>query len=129
MAQSFWFDGFTDEQIETIRAFAHAIQNRSIDDIEFRSGLTTWKRKPIPTFEIDTAYRVKPQPKIVPFDYSDAEMLINKVVKTKEFDRVRSIVALGNDNLLKLGDMWITYLELFDKYTFLDGSPCGKVGE
>ena len=123
MTTSF-LEGLTSGQIDTVKAFAHAIQNRSIDDIEFRSGLTTWKRKPIPTFEIDVAYRIKPQPKIVPFTFNDADSLRGKWIKHKDHKFEFCVVSLSHYGFTS--PITVSYKNLLLDYEFLDGSPCGK---
>ncbi len=75
----------------------------------------------------DVEYRIKPQPELVPFDFSDAEQLIGKVVKAKEGGTIRIITCSFRDGMFLGGISWVTnYMQLFELYTFLDGSPCGK---
>lgn len=98
-----------------------------------RETMDAW----IPAKSINTdfplkVYRIKPQPKLVPFDFSDAEKLIGcqvtkgltakitGVLITYEmlyfrllYDYDRSVEFVNAQNMLK-------------EFNFLDGSPCGK---
>lgn len=53
-------------------------------------------------------------------------------VKSKEYGTDNLITAFDNDNesiggsCVFIQDMWVDMKELFDNFTFLDGSPCGK---
>lgn len=72
-------------------------------------------------------YRVKPEPEYVPFDFSDAEMLIGKYVKRKDgSEYVQTIVQVQTD-MVHIGVGVINYKNLFESCVFLDGSPCGKL--
>ena len=73
-------------------------------------------------------YRVKPTPEFIPFDFSDAEFLIDKVIKYKDGTQIQKIIQLNKDYVFAgVGQM--DYNWLLEKYTFLDGSPCGKIIE
>lgn len=90
------------------------IQYRIDDDCE-------WKDENDPAFFTDCEYRVKPNPVLIPFDYSDAEFLIGKAIKHKTLNYVE-LIKFISDNFV--GD--ISFDNLLEYYTFLDGSPCGK---
>lgn len=53
-------------------------------------------------------------------------------VKSKEYGTDNLITAFDGDNesiggsCVFIQDMWVDMKELFDNFTFLDGSPCGK---
>lgn len=73
-------------------------------------------------------YRIKQEPKYKPFDFSDAESLIGKIVKSKNGDYIGLIVcAYENNNFIVIGESRVGYNKLFIDFTFLDGSPCGKL--
>lgn len=74
-------------------------------------------------------YRVAPEPKYIPFDFSDAEFLIGKIVKSKDGSVVSMIVGVGNASGVCVGDVDYDFNELLDTYTFLDGTPCGKISD
>ena len=126
MSTTIIFNDLTPVQIETVKAFAHAVKNQSPIDVEFYVGNNEWKSKPIEQFfSIHSKYRIKPQPKIVPFTIDDSEKLIGKTVKAKD-RRTLKIISTVNDDGLQVGVSWCSYRELLNDCTFLDGSPCGK---
>lgn len=69
--------------------------------------------------------RIKPEPKCIPFDYSDADKMIGKVVKLKS-SVVGIITAVYCDESVIVGNVPYTFKELFNDFTFFDGSVCGK---
>ncbi len=77
-----------------------------------------------PIWNGDVKYlRIKPE--YVPFDYSDAEFLIGKMVKLKN-SVVGIITAVYCDESVIVGNVPYTFKELFNDFTFFDGSVCGK---
>jgi len=88
-----------------------------------------WVNDLDPSFRESKEYRIKPESKIVPFDYSDAENLIGKAVKTKTSKRFCTITAIEYEYGITINSDVLQFEELFQYYTFLDGSPCGKVVE
>ena len=73
--------------------------------------------------------RVKPEPKLIPFDYSDD--LVGMVVATKHLQLKNLIVAQSERGVslvvgINTSDGFFTYEELLSEKVFLDGSPCGK---
>lgn len=71
-------------------------------------------------------YRIKPVPEYIPFDFTDAEFLIGKVVKSKYANWTCMITACTGDRCYTGGIEYL-YGELLHTFTFLDGSPCGKL--
>lgn len=67
-------------------------------------------------------YRVKETPEYVPFTFEDAEFLIGKVVKHKK-DKLVELITYFSENETAI----CPYEHLLDNYTFIDGSPCGKL--
>jgi len=93
--------------------------------IQYRTHDGRWVDTSYPTFEEDDTYRIKPEPKIIPFDFTDAEKLIGKVVKHKIASDVFIIGRVITRGVLAVG--WsIDFSDLLSDYVFLDGSPCGK---
>ena len=85
-----------------------------------------WHDTNEPSFDIMYEYRVKPEPKLVPFTYLDAKDLIGKAVIRKTDKCVRFIGAITeNDIMLSDGTHLISFRNLLDCYLFLDGSPIG----
>jgi len=70
-------------------------------------------------------YQIIPQKKLVPFDYSDAEYLIGKVVKQKLLFTVGIIVGV-DEYKVAISNGSDTFSDFLEYFTFLDGNPCGK---
>lgn len=119
----------TREQLKENWHIIEAFKNGA--DIQFLDYAGEWRDADKPLFRIDVKYRVKPKQEYIPFDYSDAEYLIGKVVKSKDNKEISMIISfdLDNSDLLQitLGSSFISFYDLFQDYTFLDGSPCGKL--
>lgn len=65
--------------------------------------------------------------KLVPFTWEDREMLRGKWIRKKECTheiRITNILFDGDDKELRING--ISAANIFDKWEFLDGSPCGK---
>ena len=84
-----------------------------------------WTEASEPSFNEGTDYRIKPQPQLIPFDFSDAEMLIGRAVKSKDGEIVSVITDLTR-NTVWMSNACKNYDELLSNYTFLYGEPCGK---
>lgn len=67
-------------------------------------------------------YRIKQEPEYVPFTFEDAVFLIGKIVRCKLQDYVALIISVTKD-----GTSVDDFKPLLDDFTFLDGSPCGKL--
>lgn len=93
-------------------------------EIEYRCGdYQTWRKTIDPLWDwYKTDYRVKTEPEYIPFTFEDAEFLIGKALKHKKENYLAVITRCFNKNT-DIGD----YEELLDEYTFIDGSPCGKL--
>lgn len=92
---------------------------------------TCWQYTSNPAFLIDCEYRIKeepPKPEYIHFDFSDAEFLIGKAVINKDIKSITLILGVNNESIA-IGYSWKTYQDLFDNFTFLDGSICGKLKE
>lgn len=87
-----------------------------------------WKRATTPTWNWSTTdFRVKPEPEYIPFAFEDAEFLIGKAVKSKQKPLVLLIQVVYEKNVLMHGFDTISYYTLLQNFTFIDGSPCGKL--
>lgn len=79
-----------------------------------------------PNFDECGNYRIKPEPKLVPFDLTDAEKLIGKVVKNNTTSKlIEMVVAVNEHSVICQSGMWY-YTRFLKDFTFIDGSPCGK---
>ena len=65
-------------------------------------------------------YRVKPTSEYIPFTFEDAEFLIGKLVKSKNWIEM---IIWCSDTSTSATD----YETLLSDNTFIDGSPCGKL--
>ena len=110
----------TQEMIAVMQAYTDG------KEIEFRQRCDvnkTYKVIDLPSWDWDNYdYRVKETPEYVPFTFDDAEFLIGKVVKHKK-DNWVELITYCNQNETPIGP----YEHLLDNYTFIDGSPCGKL--
>ncbi|MBP6538746.1 MAG: hypothetical protein KA234_00315 [Saprospiraceae bacterium] len=95
------------------------IQYRIDDDCE-------WTDIEEPSFFTDGEYRVKPEPILIPFDYSDAEFLIGKAIKAKDNSCINIITKVSRSSGIVLVSYTCSFQKLLNLFTFLDGSPCGK---
>ena len=108
---------------DVIKAFCEGKQIQYYSETNER-----WTDILAPEFVFRTEYRVKPEPKLVPFDYSDAEKLIGKSVRHKDGKFVAVIINVSEDSIC-VGTLNRSFETLLRFYTFLDGSLCGKVVE
>lgn len=95
------------------------IQYRTDDDCE-------WEDIKDPAFYTDCEYRVKPDPLLIPFDYSDAEFLLDKKVKSVDGTLMAMVHAVGDTSGIRAGYVTYSYKEFLKTFTFFDGTPCGK---
>lgn len=73
-------------------------------------------------------YRVKPEPKYVPYD-SASEIDKSKWVREKAFScRLKAIGAINtaNNEVFITAAHWFTLGEFFEMFEYEDGTPCGK---
>ena len=93
-------------------------------EIEYYSEVCSeWKKATTPAWNwYTTDYRVKPEPEYIPFTFEDAEFLIGKVVKHKTDNHLVVVTWCSNETTSVA-----SYKRLLCDYTFLDGSPCGKL--
>lgn len=99
-------------------------------EIEFRCRKDdAWSACPIPTWNWQHwDYRVKPEPKYVPYD-SVEEVEKDKWFKNKFNDilsRIMGLDANDSDSSVRLVSGWCSLKDLFEYYTYEDGTPCGK---
>lgn len=74
-------------------------------------------------------YRVKPQPKYVPYD-DVSEVQREKWVMYKNGNYLYPITCVDiKEKIIRIGNAWYTLQEVFDDFEYEDGTPCGKGGE
>ena len=74
----------------------------------------------------DFEFRIKPEKKLVPFTFDDRELFMGKWIVDKEDNCYCSMIITIELDSISLNYNSFTYEELLEKFTFLDGSPCGK---
>ncbi len=74
-------------------------------------------------------YRIKPEPKLVPFTFEDNKLLQGKYICRNGFTAMYKIIGIDQNgvSLIHSGKFKdINYNDLFISYCFSDGSNCGK---
>ncbi len=96
--------------------------------IQYENGKDDWTDNDdsdVPDLDFSCInYRVKPETKYIPFTFDDAKDLIGKVVVDKH--SIATIDYLDVNGCTVSMTSW-TYEEMLERYTFLDGTPCGKI--
>lgn len=93
--------------------------------IQYQSEGEDWDDINDPAFFPDCEYRVKPEPILIPFDYSDAEHLLGRVVTRKDVNKRAIIVEVREEGVVE-GRTFHGYSAFLTTCLFADGSPCGK---
>jgi len=96
-------------------------------EIEMRRNGEEWKLNRNPMFANDFEYRIKPEPELIPFDFSDAEFLIGKAIKAKDNSCINIITKVSRSRGIVLVSQSYYFEDLLKHYTFLDGAACGKI--
>ena len=109
---------------DIIEAFKNGAEIECIDN---RDPEDEWGADLTPSWSNYRSYRVKPQPKLVPLTFEDREMLRGKYLVAKEYSKIETMITTISEDYVVIRGTAITYSELMDRYTFLDGSPCGKM--
>jgi len=76
-------------------------------------------------------YRIKPEPKLVPFAFEDNLLFRDKWMRRKgsKINHLIRTNLIGGTYVIFnefLGTKKVYFLELLNNYEFEDGSPCGK---
>lgn len=98
------------------------------EKIEYREiGVGNWESVSHPCWNWSVnEYRVKPEPKYVPYD-DVSEVEKDKWVKSNRNGKLYRILKLDPiDNSVGLYCGWATLEELFENYTYEDDTTCGK---
>jgi hypothetical protein len=107
------------ELLPIIEAFA------SGKKIEYSEDNSKWYGASTPSWDDKRFYRIKPEPKLVPFTFEDNLLFRDKWVRSKGLTALSRISWFGPDRIA-LGNLDYTYRELLYNYEFEDKSPCGK---
>jgi len=93
-----------------------------------------WVDEENPSFGCNYNFRIKPEPKLVPFTFEDATNIVGKIVKgkpnTQGYQNVYVLILGADLDGVGLGGKEkLSYADLLDCCTFIDGTPCGKYKE
>lgn len=72
-------------------------------------------------------YRIKPEPKYVPFAFEDAELFWLKRIKRKNNKSFVTTILAYDDRNVYFDDDSVTYEQLLSDYEFNDGTPAGRL--
>lgn len=116
----------TDEIIKVLQAFKEGkkieVREKTLHDDQ------QWKEMINPYWAFETYdYRVKPEPEYVPYT-SVLEVSRDKWVKEERSSVLSKITALDLDDAIcvRVEYDWVSLKDLFENYTYEDGTPCGK---
>lgn len=120
---------FNRKELKTLLPILIALENGQT--VEYKCLYGDWRTVDL---QIDDVYefnrsthqfRIKPEQKLVPFTFEDAESLIGKIIVSKDKTVYETINQL-NINEINCSSYCYEYQYLLNYFTFLDGSPCGK---
>ena len=109
-------------EIDPFRELKEAFERGEDIQIKLSFG---WVDATEPAWTIGNEYRIKPKPKYVPFTFEDAELFMNKTLIAKD-KTCSGVITYAHNEGVEVGKYKTDYKSLFDDYTFIDGSPCGK---
>jgi len=109
-------------EIDPFRELKEAFERGEDIQIKLSFG---WVDATEPAWTIGNEYRIKPKPKYVPFTFEDAELFMNRVVIAKD-KSCKAVITYSDDEGVLLHSVEKSYKYLFERFTFPDGSPCGK---
>lgn len=86
-----------------------------------------------PLFTDNLFYRIKPEPKLIPFTFEDKDLLLNKWVREKGYNLAYQITHVTKDEVYSTArevgsynTFQANYKWLCDRCEFIDGTSCGK---
>ena len=106
--------------INEILAFANG---KTIEHKSVSSGV--WYEDENPSFACHLEYRIKSEPKLVPFTFEDKDLFKDKWFKLKTTSGLFKASYI-DESLITIGASQNSYSELIQLFEFEDGSPCGK---
>lgn len=121
-----WKEDIEYRVVDKFRELKDAHANGSKIEIKF---CDSWYSIANPTWNTLHDYRIKPEPKLeyVPFNFSDAEFLIGKMVKENGDGKFLSIIIGVFQDGFMVGNKIHRFDTLLKEFIFLDGTPCGKI--
>jgi len=97
-------------------------------NIQYRkSDYNSWDDCRVPMWLSDCEYRIKPEPKLVPFTFEDNKMFRDKWLQDKGGGKQRfKIIEFDEYNLYYEHHYIISYGDFLETFEFEDGNSCGK---
>ena len=111
----------TQERIEIMQAFSEG------NAVEYFDG-ENWNTDSNPSWNwFKFTWRIKSPLTYIPFTFEDRKLLRGKWIKFKK--EINCEILINFINVWKVGvdGNYYNYPELLDNFTFLDGTPCGKL--
>ena len=97
--------------------------------IQIKDKYDEWKDLKAPSFcEEVCNYRIKPEPKLVPFTFEDNPLFRDRWIVLNKTGSIWRIEVITR-NAVYINGSRCSYDLLFRQYKFDDGSPCGKYVE
>ena len=120
----------TKEMIEVMQAYESGEQIECFNDEE-------WKYVKNPVWDwLHNNYRVKPKKKYIPFDTAEeflvAQRKHGETVRCKIDDELYHVYINNRSETILVshyghtGSIMTNIVNMYDKYEFADGTPCGK---
>ena len=109
---------------DVIEAFKNGAE---IECINLNREGDEWSIMTNPLWASHCSYRVKQHLKLVPLTFEDRDLLRGKYLVSKKENETESIVSTIKSDYVVIRGLNTSYYELMERYTFLDGSPCGKM--
>lgn len=111
------------EKIKVMQAFADG------KEVEIRHKTTQeFSETKNPTWDwLMNDYRIKEEPKYVPYTYNDAKELIGKVVVKKESKVMAMIVGVNREYVNVAGYGNVPFIDMLNNFTDLNSNPLGKI--
>ena len=118
------------ELVPILQAFSEdkIIQQQSI-------GSGSWYDQVTPNFSDNQNYRIKLEPKLVPFTFEDHLLFKNKWIKKKGMKSLKqiisvflnSVIVFDLDKFKEMETLSIDFAHLLTDYEFEHGGSCGKL--
>ena len=96
--------------------------------IEYSENNSIWYSASTPSWDDKRFYRIKPEPKLVPFTFEDNLLFRDKWIRSKsdKFPGMLKIISYNEVNVHTEFSA-IGYKYLLDEYVFDGNEPCGKL--
>lgn len=95
--------------------------------IQIKSPFNEWINNEEPTWYLTNEYRTAPIPEFIPFTFDDRDQFRGKWLRRKTDGAEFCPSGIYKKSVCFQAGNYATYEELYEKFEFLDGSPCGKL--